>query len=402
MRAPAQILVLAAIVLAPSLVRAAPDARTSAPDPQGIYGGTPVPVCAWPSNVGLYGATTTCSASLVHPELVVTAGHCLEGGPLTTLFLGDDAYAPAFEVPLAGCVQHPSYALDYPDYADFMFCRLAQPLVGVPTVPILMGCETDAIAPGASAVLTGYGLADDGLPEGRKRMVTTSVDYLEDSRVFFVGGTGKGTCSGDSGGPSYVQLADGTWRVFGTTTGGESCGDAGQSELIHVFVPWIEQETGIDITPCHDADGTWVPSEDCVGFPARPDAPPSGSWDALCGGAPVTPPSATCGPAYGDEPEPPSDSDGEGGDSGPPADSGDDGGVDDGAGSSGDGGSVGDADDAGTDAWPWPADPTSARGESTSGCAVADARGSLALFGGLAIALRSRRRRALASCRPRG
>ncbi|HWB79629.1 MAG TPA: S1 family peptidase, partial [Nannocystaceae bacterium] len=261
------------------------------------------PMCAWPSAVGIYGPDTMCSASLVHPEIIVTAGHCLQSAAITTMFVGDDAYAPALEVPISSCTRHPNYELEYPDYADFMFCRLAGPLEGVPIVPILMGCEADELVPGAPAVLAGYGLADDALPEGRKRMVTTAIDYLEDTRVFFVGGTGKGTCDGDSGGPAYVKLSDGTWRVIGTTTGGATCGDWGQSELIHELVPWLEETSGIDVTPCHDADGTWAPTDACGAFPLDPDAPTNQDWGSLCAFGPTTPPSATCGPAFGDMPD---------------------------------------------------------------------------------------------------
>lgn len=286
-------------MLATRGVRAdAPDHVAAPRDPAGIYGGQLAATCEWPSAVGLLGAQTQCTGSLVHPEIVVTAGHCLEGGALTTATFGEDVYAPHSQVGIAYCEQHPNYPLDYPDYADFMYCKLAQPVMQVPIVPIAMGCEVDEIVPGASAVLAGYGLADDGGLDGLKREVTTSIDFVEGTRVFFVGGTGKGTCSGDSGGPSYVQLHDGTWRVFGTTTGGSECGDWGQSELVHRFVPWIEEHSGIDVTPCHDADGTWAPTATCAGFTASLGG---GDWSTMCGGAAVMDPSETCGPAFGDD-----------------------------------------------------------------------------------------------------
>lgn len=65
-------------------------------------------------------------------------------------------------------------------------------------------------------------------------------------------------------------------------------------------VPWIEKESGIDITPCFDVDGTWNPTDDCGRFPLDPGA--TGSWENACGGGPVGKMSSTCGPAFG-EPE---------------------------------------------------------------------------------------------------
>ncbi|MEM6997214.1 MAG: hypothetical protein AAF721_42305 [Myxococcota bacterium] len=58
----------------------------------------------------------------------------------------------------------------------------------------------------------------------------------------------------------------------------------------------------MDITPCHDADGGWNPTEACGGFPT--EMVDNGSrWGAQCEPADVSPPSATCGPAW-EDPDP--------------------------------------------------------------------------------------------------
>lgn len=337
-----------ALALVPSLAWAGSDAITSQREPTAIYGGELAAACQWPTTVGLYGAQSQCTGALVHPEIVVTAAHCLEGGALTTVTLGEDIYAPRYELDIAQCTKHPNYELEYPDYADFMFCRLSSPLLGVPTVPIIMGCEADELESGAPAVLAGYGLADDGGPEGRKRFVTTQIDRLQDSRVFFVGGTGNGTCNGDSGGPAFFQVHDGSWRVIGTTTGGENCGDWGQSELVHLFVPWIESETGLDLSPCTDEGGNWTAGPECGAFAAEPDLS-HGSWDGLCGGAPITGANETCAPPGSDDSGGGSSGGDDSGDAG--GDGSDDGsGVSEGGDSSDDGGD--DDDDDGLDPWP--------------------------------------------------
>jgi len=60
---------------------------------------------------------------------------------------------------------------------------------------------------------------------------------------------------GDSGGPAFVQLADKSWRVFGIDSEGtgKSCGAGDLMGVMHKAVSWIEQQSGVDITPCHDA-----------------------------------------------------------------------------------------------------------------------------------------------------
>jgi len=65
-------------------------------------------------------------------------------------------------------------------------------------------------------------------------------------------------------------------------------------------VAWVEQDSGIDITPCHDADGAWNPSQDCTGAPLSPDSGSGLSWSNDCAGAPLGPAIETCGPPYGD------------------------------------------------------------------------------------------------------
>jgi MYXO-CTERM domain-containing protein len=103
-----------------------------------------------------------------------------------------------------------------------------------------------------------------------------------------------------------VQLGDGGWRAFGIVSGGVSCDGMVTYVTMHSMIGWVEAQTGMDFTPCHDADGTWNPGPECGGSSQRADVPdPVASWPA-CAGA-QTGPSSTCGPAWGseDDGEPP-------------------------------------------------------------------------------------------------
>jgi MYXO-CTERM domain-containing protein len=97
-----------------------------------------------------------------------------------------------------------------------------------------------------------------------------------------------------------VKLADGSWRVFGIDSSGtgESCGAGDLMALIHPAVPWIEMTSGVDITPCTDADGTWNPSASCTGFSLAPDST-GRSWDDGCAEPILSGREATCGPPFG-------------------------------------------------------------------------------------------------------
>ena len=53
--------------------------------------------------------------------------------------------------------------------------------------------------------------------------ISTSIPYDALSEIA-VGGGGKDSCNGDSGGPVYGQLKTGEWRVYGVTSRGGACG----------------------------------------------------------------------------------------------------------------------------------------------------------------------------------
>jgi hypothetical protein len=230
--------------------------------------------------------------------MVVLAAHCVAFLPPDDVRLGDDFQNPERTVAVEGCVGHPQWGQGMPGDGqhDISICELAEPIEDVPIVPILMGCEAEMLKPGASATLVGFGQADDDLGMGPKREVVTEIQQVGADAIW-VGDDVHAGCYGDSGGPAYLELPDGSWRVFGATSGATTmagCPQTGVWTMIHPYVPWIEETSGIDITPCHDADGTWNPSDDCTAFPITPGLG-GGDWASGCAGE-ASGPSETCGP----------------------------------------------------------------------------------------------------------
>jgi uncharacterized protein (TIGR03382 family) len=162
------------------------------------------------------------------------------------------------------------------------------------------------LQPGKDTTIVGFGNADNG-PYGIKREVTTQINQITNDNEAFIGGGGKDSCQGDSGGPVYVQLTtaegfDDTWRVFGITSYGGACGTGGYYSMMHIGMEWLESESGIDLTPCHDADGTWNPTQGCFQFPKDPAAG-GGTWAEGCDSGPLGGYSSTCGPPFNSEPD---------------------------------------------------------------------------------------------------
>ncbi len=259
-----------------------------------IYGGTDVASCGWPTTVSLGGS---CTGTLVHERVVLYAAHC--GTNYSSVRLGESVNGgPGRNVPTQQCK---IYSGGGPGNGnDFAYCTLAQPVTDVPLVPILMGCEAqDYLVPGQPVTVVGFGNANTG-PYGIKRQVATTINSITAKNEAFIGGGGKDSCQGDSGGPVFVQVDDGSWRVFGITSYGGACGTGGYYSMMHRGMSWFESQTGYDLTPCHDADGTWNPGPDCGSFPLTPGSG-SGTWANGCSGGADTGYSAACGAPYADD-----------------------------------------------------------------------------------------------------
>jgi MYXO-CTERM domain-containing protein len=216
---------------------------------------------------------------------------------------------------------NPGYSGSPDDQAhDWAFCVLPEP-VEMPTTPIMFGCELSGLEAGGAIAIAGFGQTDTGMSGVKhwNHTVLNSVDL--NLGVVTLGGMGEASvCPGDSGGPAFFQFPDGSWHAFGiasTVTGG--CGGYGTHGMLSHAVPWFEQESGLDVTPCHDVDGNadiieqpWIPTPQCGNFYAGEAGMGYGTWNGQtsgnvgCEGTPLLPISASCGPGFaGDDDEPP-------------------------------------------------------------------------------------------------
>jgi hypothetical protein len=260
-----------------------------------IVGGEATPPCAWPTTVhfrqsgGRGGVTSQCTATLIHPRVVSLAARCVEGAGEREIAFGDtnDHLRAPRRVSIQSCTQRPDWQNANEDFA---ICVLSQDVNDVPIIPVLFGCDESAVRPGTTVVLVGYGNVDPRTPSllGHKRAVETTIaSFPADQRTVVVGDSTHTSCLGDSGGPAFVKLADGTWRVFGAASapdvaGVGSCASAGTWAYVPHYLAWAEQASGIDLTPCHDAaSGRWSPGPRCTGVPLNPEVS-GGTWATMC------------------------------------------------------------------------------------------------------------------------
>lgn len=257
-----------------------------------ISDGIPVETCGWPSVVSVSGGGL-CTGTLVAPNLVAYAAHCGASGKKVR-FSEDN---------VTGQTVTPEYCMSYSGYTyqgnDWAFCKLPEN-VDVPVTPVVFGCETDILTPGQQIAIIGFGANTDVGGAGTKRWnMTTLLGVNWQNNITQIGGNGQPSiCPGDSGGPTMIQYPDGSWHAFGiASTYNGTCGSGGIHALLPGAVEWIEESSGVDITPCHDPDGTWNPTPQCQGFFAG-DENGTGTWTDWCAGTPANGSSATCGDPF--------------------------------------------------------------------------------------------------------
>jgi len=219
-----------------------------------------------------------CSAVLVHPRVLVYSAHC--GTELGYASAGGERLA------LERCQSYPDGGLFGNDLA---FCVLREAVLGVAIVAPALGCEVQAVAPGRSGWLVGFG------GEGGQHIRRGQLQAV--SEEISVAGPGFAACPGDSGGPLLVEVDDGL-RVAGVLSASseEQCveGTAFFTPL-WPFIPWLEEQSGFDLSPCGGTDGSWHPSADCQ----------SSSAALLdCDTAHARYPSSTCGAAAAQDASP--------------------------------------------------------------------------------------------------
>jgi hypothetical protein len=302
-------LVLSTVLITPGLVAirawaGEPDAIEAEPQTPLVFQGIPVNPCGWPTAVAVTSGFGLCTGTLVHPRVVIYAAHC--GGGSKTIRFSESAFGGGNGIG-ASCQTNPGY--DNSQSTDWAYCVLDQAVDQLPIAPVLYGCEIDTLLPQSQVAIVGFGKNTPNGGDGTKRwgMTTLEAVNLTGNTTALGGGDEPSVCPGDSGGPAFIQGVDGIWRVFGIAStvnliNGEDCGGVGTHSIVAGAVPWIEESSGFDITPCHDVDGTWNPSPDCTGFFGSGNNS-YGSWGNWCAGTPASPPPNTCGPPLGSQPE---------------------------------------------------------------------------------------------------
>ena len=282
--------------------------------------------CAWANVVLLQNQTGTksCSGTLIAPNAVLTAGHCVD---MYRVRFGEVDLASGggaeIEVFIKECLDHATYtgATFGNPGVDLQVCIIEDEdlaaIEGIPIVPIMVptGPARDWLQsriystptnnmdnPEVWAVGSGCNasLCEDDDDMGDKYQINdparlfnqrgpsqllgpeTSITVLESQKV-----NGSTTENGDSGGPAFIRMRDGTWRLIGAL---HDDTHPLEHEAAPAHLAWIEETTGEEYTttPCHDYNsvtGEWAWTGPCATvFPTDSNLSGIRDWDSNCTG----------------------------------------------------------------------------------------------------------------------
>jgi MYXO-CTERM domain-containing protein len=252
---------------------------------QSIVGGQTVNPTEYPSVVALEDSPGNwfCTGTLISSDWVLTAAHCVADGPTTGLNVRFDD--PDVNDAAGGIVVAISEVHAHPDFDweawdnDIALLRLATPVTDRTPTPI----HRDQVAAATQVIDVGYGVADNqdnggGLLRSVDKVTadcagandpTVSGDVL----ICMDANDGRGSCFGDSGGPTFARI-NGSLVVAGVTSGGtgDLCG-AGWDLYTSVFAELSFVDTTISAPPTDPGMGNPDPMN------PDPDGVPRGDDD---------------------------------------------------------------------------------------------------------------------------
>jgi len=251
----------------------------SAPSSQ-IVNGQDATECEWRWQAQLRTSYAFCGGTLISPEWVLTAAHCVDntnfdvrvGDFDTSKTSANQQTRAAAEV-----YKHPGYNARTTQN-DYALVKLSSPVtindcVGTACLPT----AGEDVTAGQKCWITGWGTTRSGgsspkiLQESAINIVSNddcvnkfgySASEITDAMICAQGRNANGSisdaCQGDSGGPLVCE-SNGKWAVYGATSWGYGCAGAthpGVWARVHEELDWIEDiMAGIVPTPAPTPPG---------------------------------------------------------------------------------------------------------------------------------------------------
>jgi endonuclease G len=255
---------LAGAVLAAAGALPVPPAHAD-PIPPPVVGGERAAPGAWADAAVVFeGDTAACTGTLIAPNLVVTAGHCIGRVSGVRLDAVELQTEEGETIPVAQQIEYPDSTTTY----DVGLLVLERPSTIRPRV-LATGCVLDRYLRAEAPVeIVGWGAVDvegsqypDVLMQARSTVTdpdcTTAGlgcrQVISPGGELGAGGDGIDSCFGDSGGPLYLLTDIGEYLVGITSRGYDDfdpeqpCGGGGIYVRPDAILDWIEETGGVSL-----------------------------------------------------------------------------------------------------------------------------------------------------------
>lgn len=257
--------VLAALIMSPlALQAAAPKPLAVSPS---IVGGVETTPYSRPYQVALLmNGRQGCGGTLISPNWVLTAAHCLDSASTSSLTVQVGAHSMSRRdgqnVKVSQIIKHENWqgAQGIRSGWDIAVLKLATPVSAsikpakLPSVKL----ADQLAAVGNPVTVSGWGLTrNQGSPSDVLREVNLPVlsnqacsselrFNLPASVICGGGAGGVSACNGDSGGP-YAAAANGNFYSLGIVSWGNACVGATAFTRTSSYLTWITQKTGVKV-----------------------------------------------------------------------------------------------------------------------------------------------------------